>query len=128
NDAEEIEYMLERRRQLGGFLPARKAENSRKTLPAVSDKAFAQTKKGSGQQQAATTMAFVRLLKDLMREKGLGERIVPIIPDEARTFGSDAFFPTAKIYNPTGQHYPPVDRALIRAATQATSSQPPPAS
>src|SRR5699024_6853909 len=84
---------------------------------------FAQTKKGSGQQQAATTMAFVRLLKDLMREKGLGERIVPIIPDEARTFGIDAFFPTAKIYNPNGQNYLAVDQELFLSYKEATSGQ-----
>ncbi|MDN6529612.1 MAG: pyruvate dehydrogenase (acetyl-transferring), homodimeric type, partial [Brevibacterium sp.] len=111
------------RSKLGGFLPNRKPENSKKTLPAVSDKAFSQTKKGSGQQQAATTMAFVRLLKDLMREKGIGNRIVPIIPDEARTFGIDAFFPTAKIYNPNGQNYLAVDRELFLSYKEATSGQ-----
>ncbi|GEB22736.1 pyruvate dehydrogenase (acetyl-transferring), homodimeric type [Brevibacterium aurantiacum] len=123
NDAEEIQYMLEKRKSLGGFLPNRKPENSKKTLPAVSDKAFSQTKKGSGHQQAATTMAFVRLLKDLMREKGIGNRIVPIIPDEARTFGIDAFFPTAKIYNPNGQNYLAVDRELFLSYKEATSGQ-----
>ncbi len=60
-------------------------------------------------------MAFVRLLKDLMRDKKFGNRIVPIIPDEARTFGMDAFFPTAKIYNPNGQNYLSVDRDLVLA-------------
>ena len=60
-------------------------------------------------------MAFVRLLRDLMRDKGIGPRIVPIIPDEARTFGMDSFFPTAKIYNPNGQQYTAVDRALMLA-------------
>ena len=122
-DDDAIQYMLDRRRQLGGFLPARKPENNRITLPAPSDKAFAQTKKGSGQQMAASTMAFVRLLKDLMREKGLGERIVPIIPDEARTFGIDAFFPTAKIYNPNGQNYLAVDREMFLSYKEATSGQ-----
>ena len=122
-DSEEIQYMLDRRRQLGGFLPARKPEHNKITLPAPSDKAFAQTKKGSGQQMAASTMAFVRLLKDLMREKGLGERIVPIIPDEARTFGIDAFFPTAKIYNPNGQNYLAVDREMFLSYKEATSGQ-----
>ena len=122
-DSEEIQYMLDRRRQLGGFLPARKPEHNKITLPAPSDKAFAQTKKGSGQQMAASTMAFVRLLKDLMREKGLGERIVPIIPDEARTFGIDAFFPTAKIYNPNGQNYLAVDREMFLSYKEAVSGQ-----
>ena len=122
-DSEEIQYMLDRRRQLGGFLPTRKTANNRITLPAPSDKAFSQTKKGSGQQMAASTMAFVRLLKDLMREKGLGERIVPIIPDEARTFGIDAFFPTAKIYNPNGQNYLAVDREMFLSYKEAVSGQ-----
>src|SRR3712207_7878243 len=70
---------------------------------------------GSGKQQAATTMAFVRLLKDLLRDKKFGHRIVPIVPDESRTFGMDAFFPTAKIYNPGGQNYLSVDRDLVLA-------------
>ncbi|MCT1765174.1 pyruvate dehydrogenase (acetyl-transferring), homodimeric type [Brevibacterium casei] len=122
-DDEAIEYLIERRRRLGGFVPERRTERSAITLPAVSEKAFAQTKKGSGQQKAATTMAFVRLLKDLMREKGVGERIVPIIPDEARTFGIDAFFPTAKIYNPNGQNYLAVDRELFLSYKEASSGQ-----
>ncbi|RAD60498.1 pyruvate dehydrogenase (acetyl-transferring), homodimeric type, partial [Burkholderia multivorans] len=122
-DDEAIEYLIERRRRLGGFVPQRRNARSAITLPAVSEKAFAQTKKGSGQQKAATTMAFVRLLKDLMREKGVGERIVPIIPDEARTFGIDAFFPTAKIYNPNGQNYLAVDRELFLSYKEASSGQ-----
>ena len=60
-------------------------------------------KRGSGKQKVATTMAFVRLLKDLMKDKEIGQRFVPIIPDEARTFGMDSLFPTAKIYSPHGQ-------------------------
>ncbi len=68
-------------------------------------------------------MAFVRLLKDLLRSKGFGHRIVPIIPDEARTFGMDAFFPTAKIYNPNGQHYTSVDRELLLAYKESPQGQ-----
>ncbi|WP_137826658.1 pyruvate dehydrogenase (acetyl-transferring), homodimeric type [Brevibacterium sp. 2SA] len=120
---EAIEYLLEKRRSLGGFVPERRRSRSQISLPAVSDKAFAQAAKGSGHQQAATTMAFVRLLKDLMREKGVGERIVPIIPDEARTFGIDAFFPTAKIYNPNGQNYLAVDRELFLSYKEAPTGQ-----
>jgi len=110
-DSPEIQYMLERRKELGGFLPERRHEQKEITLP--SDKAYASAKKGSGKQLAATTMALVRTLKDLMREKDFGHRIVPIVPDEARTFGMDSFFPTAKIYNPNGQNYMPVDRELM---------------
>ena len=68
-------------------------------------------------------MAFVRLLKDLMRDKDFGNRIVPIIPDEARTFGMDAFFPTAKIYNPNGQNYLSVDRELMLAYKESTRAR-----
>ncbi|MBN9195574.1 MAG: pyruvate dehydrogenase (acetyl-transferring), homodimeric type, partial [Microbacterium sp.] len=91
------------------------------TLPG--DDAYALPKKGSGTQEIATTMAFVRLLKDLLRAKDFGHRIVPIIPDEARTFGLDAYFPTAKIYNPNGQHYTSVDRELLLAYKESPQGQ-----
>jgi pyruvate dehydrogenase E1 component len=68
-------------------------------------------------------MAFVRLLKDLMKDKGIGERIVPIIPDEARTFGIDAMFPTAKIYSPFGQRYEAVDRELLLSYKESEQGQ-----
>ena len=80
-------------------------------------------KKGTGKQQVATTMAFVRLLKDLMRDKEFGKRVVPIIPDEARTFGMDSFFPTIKIYNPHGQHYTSVDAELMLAYKESAQGQ-----
>jgi pyruvate dehydrogenase E1 component len=121
SDAEEIQYMIERRRALGGWVPERRNRPKAVTLPA--DSAYAGSKKGSGKQMAATTMAFVRLLRDLMRDKGLGERIVPIIPDEARTFGMDSFFPTAKIYNPKGQRYTSVDRELFLAYKESAHGQ-----
>ncbi|MDN5762596.1 MAG: pyruvate dehydrogenase (acetyl-transferring), homodimeric type [Microlunatus sp.] len=120
-DSEEIQYLLERRRELGGWVPERR--NSPKTITLPDSKAYANAKKGSGKQQAATTMAFVRLLRDLMRDKGLGERVVPIVPDEARTFGMDSFFPTAKIYNPHGQNYTAVDRELFLAYKESTHGQ-----
>ncbi len=118
---ETIQYMLERRRELGGFLPERRSHHVGLTLPG--DDAYALPKKGSGTQEIATTMAFVRLLKDLLRVKDFGHRIVPIIPDEARTFGMDAFFPTAKIYNPNGQHYTSVDRELLLAYKESPQGQ-----
>ncbi len=68
-------------------------------------------------------MAFVRLLKDLMKDKNIGPRWVPIIPDEARTFGMDSLFPTAKIYSPHGQQYTPVDRELFLSYREATTGQ-----
>ncbi|KAB1653440.1 pyruvate dehydrogenase (acetyl-transferring), homodimeric type [Pseudoclavibacter chungangensis] len=112
-DDEAIQYMVERRRALGGYVPERRSKYTQIALPEA--KTYDITKKGSGTQPVATTMAFVRLLKDLIRSKDFGARIVPIIPDEARTFGVDAFFPTSKIYNPNGQHYLSVDRELLLA-------------
>jgi pyruvate dehydrogenase E1 component len=118
---ETIQYLLERRKALGGFLPERRSTHVGLTLP--DDSAYSQPKKGSGTQEIASTMAFVRLLKDLLRSKDFGHRIVPIIPDEARTFGMDAFFPTAKIYNPNGQHYTSVDRELLLAYKESPQGQ-----
>lgn len=120
-DSPEIQYLLERRRELGGFVPERRHTHAEVTLPA--DKSYEVANRGSGKQQAATTMSFVRLLKDLMRDKDFGHRIVPIIPDEARTFGMDAFFPTAKIYNPNGQNYLSVDRDLVLAYKESPAGQ-----
>jgi pyruvate dehydrogenase E1 component len=121
HDTEEIQYMHERRRQLGGYLPERRSKYVDFALP--ESKTYDVAKGGSGTQEVATTMAFVRLLKDLLRAPGIGERLVPIIPDEARTFGMDAFFPTAKIYNPAGQHYISVDRELLLSYKESTSGQ-----
>ncbi|WP_406250144.1 pyruvate dehydrogenase (acetyl-transferring), homodimeric type [Microbacterium sp. M] len=118
---ETIQYMLDRRRDLGGFLPERRKTHVEFALPEEKD--YALLKKGSGNQEVATTMAFVRMLKDLMRVKGFGQRIVPIIPDEARTFGMDAYFPTAKIYNPNGQNYTSVDRELLLAYKESPQGQ-----
>ncbi|MGI8948704.1 MAG: pyruvate dehydrogenase (acetyl-transferring), homodimeric type [Ornithinimicrobium sp.] len=121
DDAPEMQYLMERRRELGGFVPSRRTRSTQLTVPDAS--AFATSRKGSGKQQAATTMAFVRILRDLMRDKGVGSRVVPIIPDEARTFGMDSFFPTAKIYNPDGQRYAAVDRALFLSYTESEKGQ-----
>ena len=117
-DDDVIKYALERRAKLGGGLPKRQVKHAPVHLP--DDSAYAQVKKGSGKQQIATTMGFVRLLKDLMRDKEFGKRVVPIIPDEARTFGMDSFFPTIKIYNPHGQRYTPVDAELMLAYREST--------
>ena len=120
-DDEAIQYLHERRRALGGYSPERRTNHTAITLP--DDSAYAISKKGSGTQEIATTMAFVRLLKDLTRSKDFGNRIVPIIPDEARTFGIDAFFPTAKIYNPSGQQYTSVDRELLLSYKESPQGQ-----
>jgi pyruvate dehydrogenase E1 component len=110
-DSEEIAYMHERRRALGGYLPERRTPAQPLVLPG--DKVYDVVHRGSGKQHVATTMAFVRLLKDLVKDKEIGWRIVPIIPDEARTFGMDSLFPTMKIYSPHGQNYASVDRELM---------------
>ena len=118
---EAIQYLQERRRELGGYVPERRSRYTQVTLPEAS--AYEVVKKGSGKQEIASTMAFARLLKDLLRDKGLGNRIVPIIPDEARTFGMDAYFPTAKIYNPAGQQYTSVDREQLLAYKESPQGQ-----
>jgi pyruvate dehydrogenase E1 component len=120
-DSEEIQYMHDRRKQLGGYVPTRVVRAKPLALP--DDKAYASVKKGSGQQSIATTMAFVRLLKDLMRDKEIGKRFVPIAPDEYRTFGMDSLFPSAKIYNPMGQTYESVDRELLLAYKESPTGQ-----
>ena len=115
--SDELHYLQERRNSLGGYVPRRYVASTGVGLPG--DAAYAGAAKGSGRQHVATTMAFVRLLKDLMREPGLGDRFVPIIPDEARTFGLDALFPTKKIYSPHGQNYLSVDRDLLLSYQEA---------
>ena len=121
DDSDEMQYMMERRRQLGGAIPRRRS--SAPPLKAPEDKAFDVVRRGSGKQEVATTMAFVRLFKELLKDKELGPRFVPIIPDEARTFGLDSIFPTAKIYNPHGQHYTSVDRELMLAYKESEQGQ-----
>jgi len=120
-DSDEIQYMKERRAALGGYLPQRVLRH--KPLPAAPDKTYEQLRKGSGKQSVATTMAFVRQLKELMKHKDLGYRFVPIIPDEARTFGMDAMFPTSKIYSPSGQSYDAVDRDMLLSYQESETGQ-----
>jgi len=120
-DAPEIEYMLERRRELGGFVPERRSTFTPVQVPG--DKTYQLLAKGSGTQEVATTMAFVRLFKDLVKDKEFGKRIVPIIPDEARTFGLDSIFPSAKIFNTLGQNYLPVDRDLMLSYKESEAGQ-----
>jgi pyruvate dehydrogenase E1 component len=117
----EIEYMRERRSALGGSVPLRRV--TRASLPLPPTSVYDELKAGSGKQPIATTMAFVRLLKDLMRDKEIGPRFVPVIPDEARTFGMDSLFPTAKIYSPFGQRYDAVDRDLLLSYKESEVGQ-----
>ncbi len=103
----EMKYLLERRKALGGFLPRREAKAPSLEVPGL--EYFAELLKGSGRNEASTTMAFVRVLSLLLRHEAIGRRIVPIIPDEARTFGMDALFREIGIYSHKGQLYEPVD-------------------
>lgn len=120
-DSPEVRYLQDRRAALGGPAPARKVHPV--ALPEPSAKPFETLAKGSGTQEIATTMAFVRLVKDLMRDKETGRRWVPIVPDEARTFGMESLFPTAGIYSPLGQTYDPVDRDQLLYYKEAANGQ-----
>jgi len=119
NDSAEYKYLMQRRSDLGGFLPSRRAKS--KPLAQPSDESYESVRRGSGAQEVATTMAFVRLLKDLLKDPEIGKRFVPIIPDEARTFGMDSLFPTLKIYSPHGQSYTSVDRELMLSYKESTT-------
>ncbi|MCZ3388813.1 MAG: pyruvate dehydrogenase (acetyl-transferring), homodimeric type [Actinomycetia bacterium] len=120
-DSDVTRYLQERRQALGGHLPKRRTTSRPLVLPG--DASYDAARRGSGKQHVATTMAFVRLLKDLLKDPEIGHRIVPIIPDEARTFGMDAMFPVQKIYNPHGQTYVSVDRELMLSYKEATDGQ-----
>ncbi len=119
NDSAEYKYLMQRRTELGGFLPSRRAKS--KPLAQPGDESYESVRRGSGAQEVATTMAFVRLLKDLLKDPEIGKRFVPIIPDEARTFGMDSLFPTLKIYSPHGQSYTSVDRELMLSYKESTT-------
>ncbi len=119
-DSPEIQYMLERRRALGGSLPKRIVRA--KPLPAPRTEVDAEFAEGS-KVPVSTTMAFGRLLRNLIRDPELGPRIVPIIPDEARTFGLDNLFKEVGIYSAVGQRYEPVDAQLLLSYREATDGQ-----
>jgi pyruvate dehydrogenase E1 component len=120
-DSGEFQYMMERRQALNGSLPQR--VNRSKPLPLPSEKALAEFDEGSGKRSVSTTMAFAVMLRNLMRDKEIGSRVVPIIPDEARTFGMDALFKDFRIYAPFGQLYEPVDSKLMLSYTEGKDGQ-----
>ena len=119
-ESPEIAYMLERRNELGGVVPRRVVQP--KPLPQAADAAYAELFAGAD-RPASTTMAFSRLLRNLVRDPQIGKRIVPIIPDEARTFGMDPLFKEVGIYNPLGQRYTAVDQELLLSYVEATDGQ-----
>ncbi|GAA0724792.1 pyruvate dehydrogenase (acetyl-transferring), homodimeric type [Dokdonella soli] len=106
-ESPEVQYMLERRKALGGFLPQRRRKSTSIAVPDLS--AFEAITKGSGEREVSTTMAFVRGINLLLRDKQLAPHVVPIVADEARTFGMEGMFRQIGIYAPFGQKYKPVD-------------------
>jgi pyruvate dehydrogenase E1 component len=114
-------YLAERRRSLGGPLPQRVIHP--KPLPAPAEASFADLLAGSGKQAVSTTMAFARLLRSLVRDPSIGERIVPIVSDEARTFGLESLISEVQIYAPEGQRYIPVDAGLALHYAESASGQ-----
>ena len=119
--APEMEYLRERRAALGGPMPRRVVVT--KTLELPGDPVYGEFMAGSGTQEASTTMAFAKLLRNLLRDKVIGDRIVPIIPDEARTFGMDPLFKEVGIYSALGQLYDPVDSNLVLSYREAKDGQ-----
>jgi pyruvate dehydrogenase E1 component len=107
DDSPEVKYLQERRKQLGGYMPARKVRAA--ALPAPKDELFEEFYKGTEGRKASSTMVFVRMLGKLLRDPDLGKFVVPIVPDEARTFGMEALFRAVGIYSSVGQLYEPVD-------------------
>ena len=107
HDSAEAQYIARRRAELGGHVPERRSPES--TLTSPPDETFAEFHEGTGEREASTTMGFVRMLSRLMRDRELGERVVPIVPDESRTFGMEGMFREFGIYASKGQLYEPVD-------------------
>jgi pyruvate dehydrogenase E1 component len=120
-DSIEYQYMIERRQARGGSLPQRVVRA--RPLAAPDDKVFAEFDSGSGQRAVSTTMAFAVLIRSLLRDGSVGQRIVPIIPDEARTFGMDGLFKEVRIYAPLGQLYDPVDSKLMLSYSEGKDGQ-----
>jgi pyruvate dehydrogenase E1 component len=120
-DSPEIRYMQERRKQLGGYMPERKVRS--KPIKAVAEAQFEEFYKGTEGREVSTTMVFVRMLAKLLRDPEIGKLIVPIIPDEARTFGMEALFRQVGIYSSVGQLYEPVDMDTLLYYKEAKDGQ-----
>jgi len=121
DDSPEMRYLHERRKALSGYLPQRRRQCDPLNPPA--DSVFAEFYEGSGDREVATTMAFVRMLSRLLKDEKIGRLVVPIIPDEARTFGMDALFRQVGIYSHVGQLYEPVDRKNLLYYREAQDGQ-----
>ncbi len=120
-DSPEAQYLQRQRSKLGGYVPQRSPKAP--PLPVPADNVFDEFIKGTGDRAVSTTMAFVRILSRLLDEPGLGERIVPMVPDEARTFGMDALFRKIGIYSHPGQLYEPVDSENLLYYREASDGQ-----
>ncbi|MHC4304794.1 MAG: pyruvate dehydrogenase (acetyl-transferring), homodimeric type [Planctomycetota bacterium] len=120
-DSPEMRYLHERRQQLGGYLPQRRADAP--PVKAPSEELFEEFYGGSEGREASTTMVIVRMLSKMLRDKQLGPLIVPIVPDEARTFGMEPLFRQVGIYSHVGQRYEPVDREMLLYYKEATDGQ-----
>ena len=121
DDSDELRYLKARRAALGGPLPVRQVRCPTLTPPPL--EFFRDMLDGSGERTVSTTMAMVRMLQKLLHDEHLGRYVVPIVPDEARTFGMDGLFPQAGIYSPAGQHYIPVDAGTIAPYREAEDGQ-----
>ncbi len=121
-DSEELKYLKARREALHGFMPKRLAKST-EDLPAPDLKAFEAVTKGSGDREISTTMAFVRVLTAMLKDKKIGKRVVPIIPDEARTFGMEGLFRQVGIYSSQGQKYEPQDSDQVAYYREDTKGQ-----
>ncbi|MGD2101221.1 MAG: pyruvate dehydrogenase (acetyl-transferring), homodimeric type [Acidimicrobiia bacterium] len=117
----EHDYLMERRQALGGPLPQRRVATTPFQLP--DDEAFEEVMAGSGKVEASTTSAFTRLIRSLSRSDGFGPHVVPIVPDEARTFGMDSLFRELKIYASKGQLYEPVDASMLLSYSESQDGQ-----
>ena len=121
-DSDEVQYMLDRRRELGGFLPQRRQKFDEE-FEAPGLDAFKQITRGTGEREISTTMALVRGMNLLLRDKKIGERLVPIVADEARTFGMEGMFRQIGIYAPFGQKYRPADSDQLLYYHEARDGQ-----
>ena len=121
DESPEIQYLHEHRQRLGGYVPSRSV--TAPPLHTPSQTLFEEFYQGSGDRPISTTMAFVRVLSKLLRDKEIGQLIVPIVPDEARTFGMEALFRQCGIYSHVGQLYEPVDRDTLVYYKEATDGQ-----
>ena len=121
DDSPELNYMQERRKQLGGYMPERKVRSQ--PIAPVAEVHFEEFYKGTDGREVSTTMVFVRLLAKLLRDPEIGKLIVPIVPDEARTFGMEALFRQVGIYSSVGQVYEPVDMDTLLYYKEATNGQ-----